>query len=34
MTLKPQSVRKGITILLDNQPIEKKELIKIRKLYK
>ena len=30
MTLKPQSVRKGITILVDNRPIEKKELIKIR----
>ena len=29
MTLKPQSIRKGMTILLDGQTIEKQELIKL-----
>ena len=29
MALKPQSIRKGMTILLDGQTIEKQELIKL-----
>lgn len=29
MALKPQSIRKGMQILVENQPIEKQDLIKL-----
>lgn len=31
MALKPQSIRKGMVILLENNPIEKQDLIKLSK---
>jgi hypothetical protein len=29
MALKPQSIRKGMVILIENQPIEKQDLLKL-----